>query len=64
MMPSNKNLYSDMAEVADLPLRKKVSATVWAAIFCMAGAFGLTAGAGLVIAICDAIPVLIKHWFG
>ena len=63
-MLSDKNLYSDMVEAADLPLRKKVSATVWAAIFCMAGAFGLVAGAGLCLAICDAVPVLLKHWFG
>lgn len=64
MMPSNKNLYSDMKGVADLPLRKKVSAIVWGWGFGFACSFGLISAVILVAVICDAMPVLLKHWFG
>ncbi len=58
------DLFAHMADVANLPLRKKIYATVWGAIFCMGGTIGIAAGIGIVLAVCDAVPVLLEHWFG
>lgn len=63
-MLDKKNINYDFTELVNLPPRKKVSATVWGAIFCTACAAGLTAGFVLVMVICDAVPVLFKHWLG
>lgn len=59
-----KNIYSDMAEVANLPLRKKALAILWGWFFGFACLFGIISAVIMVAVICDAIPVLLKHYFG
>lgn len=63
-MLDNNKLCSDMVEVANLPLRRKALAIVWGWLFGFACSFGLISAVILVAVICDAIPVLLKHYFG